>query len=176
MMVTDDLKRFAFQREEAIELILYLAWRLKEPTVMQICKLMYFADKQHLNFWGQFLCGNDYVAMEHGPVPIDIYELLDETRQAGNDDFEVGERVIRPLRAVDMKKISEAAQQTLDWVLREYGEIPIGKLRDISHEETAWKNAWKPGSSRKRFDMPILSIAAMLPDSESLIAHLQGND
>ena len=76
MMVNKDLKRFVFQREKAIEMVLYLAQRLDNPTVLQICKLMYFADKRHLDKWGQFLCGNDYVAMEHGPVPVNVYDML----------------------------------------------------------------------------------------------------
>ena len=75
-----------------------------------------------------------------------------------------------------MDWISEAAQQTLDWALGEYGKFPSSKLRDISHEEEAWRNAWDEESSKKRFDMPVLSIAATLPNSESLIAHLQGDE
>lgn len=175
MVVEKGLRRFLFQREKAIEMILYLAQRIDDPTVMKICKLMYFADKRHLDYWGKFLCGNDYVAMEHGPVPINVYEMLNHARSWSRENFEVGERSVKPLRLANMDLISEAAQQTLDWALREYGNFSSSKLREISHQEEAWQNAWDEESSNKRFDMPILSIAATLPDSESLIAHLQGN-
>ncbi len=185
-MVNKGLNRFVFQREKAIEMVLYLAQRLDNPTVLQICKLMYFADKRHLDDWGQFLCGNDYVAMVHGPVPTDVYNMLDKAREKGSEDFEVFQKKgehntkpqphIKPLREENMEKISEAAQQTLDWALREYGNFPIGKLREISHKEEAWKKAWDEESSKKRFDMPLLSIASSLSDSETLIAHLQGDD
>lgn len=186
MEVEKGLRRFVFQREKAIEIVLYLARRVKDPTFLRIYKLMYFADKRHLDYWGKFLCGNDYVAMEHGPVPIDIFKILDEARKKGSVDFEVFEKkinnknkpipYIKPLREENTDQISEAAQQTLDWVLGKYGRMRIGKLYDIAHEETAWLNAWDDESSKMRFDMPILSIASSLPDSESLIAHLQGDE
>ena len=175
MVVEKGLSRFPFQREKAIEMVLYLAQRIDDPTVMKICKLMYFADKRHLDYWGKFLCGNDYVAMEHGPVPIDVYDMLDNARRWDRENFEVGERSVKPLRQANMDLISEATQQTLDWALGKYGAMQIGKLYDIAHGEEAWISARRDKSSN-RPGMPVLSIAATLPDSESLIAHLQGDE
>ena len=176
MMVNKGLNRFVFQREKAIEMVLYLAQRLDNPTVLQICKLMYFADKRHLDDWGQFLCGNDYVAMVHGPVPIDIYDMIDKARKRGNANFKVGKQSVKPLRNANMDMISEAARQSLDWVLCEYGAMRIGRLYEIAHEEEAWQKAWDDEGTEKRFDIPLLSIASSLSDSETLIAHLQGDD
>ena len=176
MMVNKDLKRFVFQREKAIEMVLYLAQRLDNPTVLQICKLMYFADKRHLDKWGQFLCGNDYVAMEHGPVPVNVYDMLNKARIWDKENFKVGKRSVQPIRDANMDLISDAAQESLDFVLNKYGELAISKLYDLAHEEEAWQKAWDDESTKKRFDMPLLSIASSLPDSETLIAHLQGDE
>ena len=185
-MVNEGLNRFVFQREKAVEMVLYLAQRIDDPTVMKICKLMYFADKHHLDQWGQFLCGDDYVAMEHGPVPTDVYDMLKKAQVKGSEDFEIylkkepyqkkPQPHIKPLREENMDMISEAARQSLDWVLCEYGAMRIGRLYEIAHEEEAWQKAWDDESTKKRFDMPLLSIASSLSDSETLIAHLQGDD
>jgi uncharacterized phage-associated protein len=37
---------------------------------------MYFADRKHLEKYGRFICGDSYVAMKHGPVPSEIYDIL----------------------------------------------------------------------------------------------------
>ena len=67
---------FEFNAEKAIEVILYIAEHIKEPTFHTVSKVLYFADKEHLEKYGRFICGDSYIAMRRGPVPSGVYDLL----------------------------------------------------------------------------------------------------
>ncbi len=67
---------FVFDEDVAIEVILYIANRVPHPTFHLIFKIMYFADKAHLERYGRFICGDSYVAMRNGPVPSVTYDML----------------------------------------------------------------------------------------------------
>jgi uncharacterized phage-associated protein len=67
---------FEFNLDKGIEAILYIAQKVDDPTFHRISKIMYFADRKHLEKYGRFICGDSYVAMKHGPVPSEIYDIL----------------------------------------------------------------------------------------------------
>jgi uncharacterized phage-associated protein len=71
---------FEFDIEKGIESVLYIIENGAQPTFHHISKVMYFADKEHLEKYGRFICGDSYVAMKHGPVPSGIYDLLKSVR------------------------------------------------------------------------------------------------
>jgi hypothetical protein len=68
--------RFRFNAEKAYEAIL---WRLGETAPLDlhaVLKACDFADKSHPNEFGRPVFGAAYRAMKHGPVPLEIYEML----------------------------------------------------------------------------------------------------
>lgn len=67
---------FVFDEDVAIEVILYIAHCVLDPTFHRISKIMYFADKTHLERYGRFICGDNYVSMQHGSVPSFMYDIL----------------------------------------------------------------------------------------------------
>jgi uncharacterized phage-associated protein len=73
-----------WDKEKAIEAIVYLANRLDKPTKLKIFKLLYFADKLHMSRYGRFIVGDYYVAMKHGPVPSRTYNILKEVEGGSN--------------------------------------------------------------------------------------------
>ncbi|MBP0020504.1 MAG: SocA family protein [Cyanobacteria bacterium SBLK] len=73
---------FIFNAEKGIEAILYIIKHGTEPTFLHISKVMYFADRKHLEKYGRFICGDRYIAMKNGPVPSGVYDLLKNVRDA----------------------------------------------------------------------------------------------
>lgn len=65
-----------FDREKALEVILYIANNLDGATFHSISKMLYLSDKLHLQEYGRLICGDRYIAMEYGPVPSAIYDML----------------------------------------------------------------------------------------------------
>ena len=76
---------FDRQREAAektrIEGILYIAERLEEPGFHNTFKMMYFADKHHLEKYGRLIFHDSYIAMKDGPVPSEAYDLAKAIRR-----------------------------------------------------------------------------------------------
>jgi uncharacterized phage-associated protein len=138
---------FIFDEEQAIEAILYIAQNVQEPTFHRISKVMYFADKAHLEQYGRFICGDSYVAMKHGPVPLSIYEILKSVRGDGkylekaNQAFCVQHKyLVKPLRQADCDYFSDSDLECLDKAIKEYGTLSFYELTELSHD-TAWANA-----------------------------------
>src|SRR4030067_924651 len=65
-----------FDRDKALEVILFVARSLHNPTFHSISKILYLSDKLHLQEYGRLICGDQYIAMEYGPVPSAIYDMM----------------------------------------------------------------------------------------------------
>src|SRR5262245_62889630 len=70
--------RFQIDWNRCIEGIAFISSLRPGITQYYIGKIFYFADKAHFLDWGRPISGDRYVAMEHGPVPSNIYDLLME--------------------------------------------------------------------------------------------------
>jgi len=75
-----------FDREKAIEATLFMAKLLPNPTKHSISKMFYLADKLHLQEYGRLICGDRYIAMEYGPVPSAIYDMMKVAAGQGRID------------------------------------------------------------------------------------------
>jgi len=140
---------FAFEPERALASLLYVAAKLPRPTLHSISKLLYFADKRHLWKYGRLMFGDQYRAMEYGPVPSAIYDMMNAVRDNASvqsvcgipmeqlkHSLEVIGFNVTPLRAADSMELSESNEECMDWAVEEYGNYSFGKLTDRSHDET----------------------------------------
>lgn len=165
-----------WDRAKAIEAIVYLASQINDPTKMKICKMLYFADKLHMSRYGRFITGDFYVAMEHGPVPSKIYDIIRRVeRGEENDAFSVpNPRSIAPKRPADLYEFSDTDIECLEEILRDYGNKSAKQLRDMSHG-TAWDTVSDFGrifdnqaKGPKGVPMPLELIVNELPNSAAV--------
>lgn len=69
--------KFRFNPLKAMEAIEWMLARAQAPVNFQtLLKAAYFADKQMLNQYGRPVFGAEYRALNYGPVPHEIYEML----------------------------------------------------------------------------------------------------
>lgn len=133
-----------FDREKAIEVLKFIATHAPKPDLYWVLKILYQADKLHLQKYGRFICGDDYVAMKHGPVPSCTYDLLKEVRMYNSmpelhpapEDIEIqdgGYRVV-PLRDPDMDLFSESDIECLIESIQIYGNMTFTELKEASHD------------------------------------------
>src|ERR1041385_8562498 len=66
----------AVDKRKAIETIIYVARKAPIADRFHVCKIIYFADKYHLQHYGRFVFGDYYVAMKNGPVPSGAYDVI----------------------------------------------------------------------------------------------------
>jgi uncharacterized phage-associated protein len=162
---------FRFDPDKALEAILYLAMRVPDPTFHRISKLMYFADKAHLANYGRLIFGDSYVAMKHGPVPSEVYDILKAVRGDGLSSYL---EAARQAFCVDANKqviplldvFSASDLECMDEAIRAYGHLSFKELTTQSHDA-----AWEAVDENDVMDVE--QIIATLPDGPALLAHLR---
>ncbi|MCP4091515.1 MAG: SocA family protein [Gammaproteobacteria bacterium] len=165
-----------FDSEKTVEAIVYIAERLRpqNSTIYTVVKLLYFADRIHLNDFGRLITGDRYVAMRNGPVPSKSYDIVKSVRGDGcsinaahaSSSFNItGKYNLVPLRKADVDLFSDSEIESLDKVIRKDGSKSFGELKRKSHDP-AFKEA-----DDNDF-MSLESIVRSLPNSESLLKHI----
>lgn len=141
------VKPFEFKKDKALEAILYIVEKTHAPSFHQISKIMYFADRDHLEKYGRFIAGDSYVAMKHGPVPSGTYDLLKSKRspplQSGGHAFDADTTFevrnghdVKGLRAANLDRLSDSDVECLDSALSKYGSLSFNQLTELSHDAT----------------------------------------
>ncbi|MBF0624860.1 MAG: SocA family protein [Magnetococcales bacterium] len=120
-----------------------------------ILKLLFFADKYHLNRFGRPIVGDRYVAMPYGPVASVTYDILKGNvlamEMAGEDPlpFEVRHHANRPHvhsnRPARLEMLSDSDIEALEYSFAMYGHLGFDELYRISHEDPAYRNAEERG-------------------------------
>jgi len=170
-----------FDPAKAVAAVGYLVSATHE-TLYPLMKMMYLADKLHLERYGRFIAGDSYAAMRKGPVPSATYDLMKCARgecvdvEGGElakrafeyrDDHEVRNRV-----EPDLSELSPSDVDCLNEVIRLHEKFGKWAIRDMSHDE-----AWKKSRSWIRFgsstSMPIETIAESLTDGSEVLEHLR---
>ena len=169
-----------FDRERALELVLYVANRLRYPTFHSVSKVLYFADREHLSRYGSLLSGDSYVAMRHGPVPSAIYDLLKAA--AGRQEpliapqfYELvnqalrveGKHQVRPLRPANPALLSESQRECLDASIKTNGRLSFERPTTVKSHDAAWK------SVDENDLIDVRAIAKTLPNAKEVLAYLK---
>lgn len=139
---------FTLDTDKAIEAVLYVAARIKNPTLHSISKVLFHADKAHLSRYGRPISGDRYVAMKHGPVPSATYDILKAVRdrsafplpERAQGALEVQGYVVRPMRPADEAVLSFSEVECLTESASLHGAKPFGRLTAESHG-AAWEAA-----------------------------------
>lgn len=66
---------------KAKSVLLYILNKIGgETDLIDVFKVMYFADRKHIAEYGRTILGDTYVAMKNGPVPSKIYDCVKKAR------------------------------------------------------------------------------------------------
>ena len=121
-------------------------------TNLKLQKLVYYAQGFHLALHNKPLFNEDIAAWEHGPVSPVLYRKYKKRK---NNPIHPDKTIGQASEPFTKKQI-----KFLDDVYKTYGCYAAWTLREISHQDTAWHNAYPFG---------IMSHAAM---KESCLARL----
>jgi uncharacterized phage-associated protein len=162
--------KFKFNKQKAIETILYLAQKRHFIDKMSLYKFLFFADEIHLNKYGRIICGGKYVAMPLGPVPSEIKDLIEKEKHT---DFDIKDYWITPNREPNIDYLSKSDIEAINQAYGEYSQYEPKELSDISHKHKAWINA----RNKNKFvnNNKIDYIDLICADNQELIEDLEEN-
>lgn len=98
-------------------------------TNLKLQKLLYYAQGHFLAEKNRCLFEDDFMAWEHGPVIRKIYDKYKENGANGikyDKDFTID--------------IDEETETLLENVYEKYGQYTAWKLRNMTHEESPWRD------------------------------------
>ncbi len=137
-----------FDKTKALNALLYVANRVQRKDFHKIFKIIYFADRQHLADWGRPITGDTYIAMEAGPVPSRMYDMMKIVRgdsylpdtEGLSKYFEIENWMyVKPLVDADFNKLSRNEQEALDSSIEKYSALSYDEIKEKSHD-IAWRS------------------------------------
>ena len=137
-----------------------MASKVKKLDPHKLAKLVYFADKEHMLDYGRPITGDRYMAMEYGPVPSFIYDLVKDSARVWTPHLQAfDERITRHCEGERVRYIAPKTPfkqpraltgsdcRYLEAAAEEYGGKNFDELTAISHRERAWAVANAQGKS-----------------------------
>jgi uncharacterized phage-associated protein len=156
--------------------------------VLHLCKVFYFADKDHLNRYGRPIFGDKYFALLQGPVPSVTYNMIkrDEFRlnvdllvqlsdalsfhKAETDDY----LRLKAKRAPRYDAFSESDLECFRAAIKRFADMSVDELAQVAHDEPAYKAVFKPGAKPAQIAYEQI-IDHENPLYEELVRDLQEN-
>tara|TARA_R110001599_G_scaffold73783_9_gene203999 strand:+ start:7453 stop:8001 length:549 start_codon:yes stop_codon:yes gene_type:complete len=144
--------KFTFNDEKALAALGFVASIEDGLSPLFVSKVLFFAEKMHINNYGRPIIGDTFIAMPRGPVPSTIKNYIDHKwdRVEKPDNFDLyisidnssGLRCLRVGGTNYNEKLLSATDRTC---LGEAVEFCRGKtakqLSDLTHFEKSWFNA-----------------------------------
>jgi uncharacterized phage-associated protein len=136
---------FNFNKQKSIESVLWII-QMGESNMYNILKILFEAEKYHLNNHGRPITGDKYFAMKFGIVCSAIYDIIGEN--LAQDDFHKDENsLLTRKRDPNTDYLSESDIEALEIGFRKYAGLDFDTVENKNHEEPAWKKYYKQGTS-----------------------------
>lgn len=146
----------------------------------KLCKILYFADQRHLSKYGRSITGDSYIAMQFGPVPSYVDDILKALR--GDSFFSSSNEIeplkecmvfenrfiIRCLKNPDMDELSVSDIECLDYAIEICKNKNFAELTEYSHG-LAWNNTQKDRT------ISVKDILREVGDDESYVDYIADN-
>lgn len=161
-----------------IESVYYLLSKVGDATKIKVIKLIFLADKYHLIRYGRTVTGDDYYAMEHGPVGSTVKDVLEFNRFTLADNEyvyaaklfdKIDEKTLKAKSEVssgDLEMLSESDIEALDFIIEKFGKMTASELRHYTHRYPEWEQYRElfENNQTKRERLKIEELLSTLPD------------
>jgi hypothetical protein len=142
--------RFQFDEKKGVEALTYIASKWPGITAFFAAKVLFFAEKSHLNRYARPIVADTFIAMPNGPVPSTLYDFINgELNNAGDPEAITtalsieGDKYQRVTarRSPDMNALSPSDVECLDEALKFCKARNFTVLSNLTHQERAWLEA-----------------------------------
>jgi uncharacterized phage-associated protein len=140
---------FSFSHRKATQALNFFARRAGGTiNKMKALKLVYFADRYHLRKYSRPIVGDEYLAMNYGPVASGTKDLAEMSDFLGEEEERYAKRFIRPgesaityasLHDLDERVLSESDREALEFAWNRFGRVEKYTLAKLTHRYPDWK-------------------------------------
>lgn len=155
--------RFSFSEAKALAALHLIAKTKPGFTPLYVAKIMYFAERLHINRYGRPIVADDFIAMPQGPVPSTIKNFIDEKwnwveRPESISDAITIDKSARWAKLMpgtspsyDLSSLSETDIECLLDAVKFCEPKSADELSSITHRHAAWLKAPRNRSMDYRF-------------------------
>lgn len=150
--------------------------RSQNLSQYDIVKTLFLADKKHLNDYGRPITFDNYIALEHGPVPSLAYNLLKEDhhtlKKVGKIPWtrkQINKNIYHYFVAsnkCDFDVLSKSDADALLGALTTIKSLTFSQIRQLTHNDPAYINAWSDETGKRSYPMD-LALLFDKPDPEA---------
>lgn len=140
-----------------------------EIGITKLMKLVFLADVEHAQLFGERLCDVDinWTWYDHGPFSRRVYEAIESLDEQGyvHDTMAIRHRLIRPAESTDSTKTSTltpAQRYALGRVLHRYGSLSLKAVKQVAYATQTMHDA-EPGMSLDVLREPRRSLVVSSP-------------
>lgn len=142
--------RFQFDEKKGVEALAYIARSWPNVTAFFAAKILFFAEKNHLNRYCRPIVGDTFIAMPNGPVPSTLYDFIKgKLDQAGDPEaFMAALEIdrdpyprVKARRAPDMAALAPSDLECIDEAIVLCKKYNFSSLSGLTHMEKAWLKA-----------------------------------
>jgi uncharacterized phage-associated protein len=131
--------------------VFYLLSKIGQADKIQILKWIYLSDKYHLVKYGRTITGDQYYAMEYGPVGSTVKDVLELNKHIlSRADIKYATDFIENIGKISFKSrhtphadsfdyLSETDKEALDYVIKTFGKMNNWQLTEYTHQYPEWK-------------------------------------
>lgn len=109
----------------------YILYKCGEMSTWKLQKLCYYSQAWHLAWTGTPIFEEDFEAWANGPVCSELFHAHQGKFSVDINDFSKG----------TPENLTEDEKDSVNVVLRDYGDMEPYDLRELSHSEAPWKDA-----------------------------------
>ncbi|MDR1027086.1 MAG: SocA family protein [Rickettsiales bacterium] len=111
-----------------------------EARPYHIMKILFEADKFHINNYGRPVAGASIMAEAHGTTPRQARDIVAEMWGVGTDFFN-NNNSLDSKESPDMSYLSGSDKKALDVGFDKYGKKTTEEVERLNHRESAWIKA-----------------------------------
>lgn len=141
--------RFKISYDKAIEAIIWLSKMKPGIDIYHVAKVLFYADKMHINKYARPVVGDTYIRMPYGPVPSAVRDLITENQWLTPKQIEKIKNSLvidksdhyfklAAVREPDMEYFSKSDIECLTDSLNKYGDLSFDELYDLTHSEKCY--------------------------------------
>lgn len=140
---------FSFSHRKATQALNFFARKAgRSINKMKALKLVYFADRYHLRKYGRPVVGDEYVAMNYGPVASGTKDVAEMSDFLGEEEARYARKFIEPSESglayssvadMDEKVFSESDREALRFAWDRFGRVEKYALSKLTHRYPDWK-------------------------------------
>lgn len=144
--------RFQFNETKGLEALTYIANKWPGVTVFYASKVLFFAEKYHLNRYARPIVADTFIAMPNGPVPTTLYDFIKGRFGMAGNPAEIQAALnttnyptVSARRDSNTEVFSASDIECLDEAIAFCRARGFGLLSQLTHQERAWSEAPQNG-------------------------------